>query len=135
LTFPFPTICSINGLCEGGANIIALCHDYRILDGQAGVMSFDAIHLGAHFVGIAGIIRHKLTPQAARKMALEGYRFSAQDALADGVVDKLAASDKQEETAITLAREVAPLGKHGSYGLMRKELLGDVVQKLLWSCQ
>lgn len=98
-------------------------------------MSFDAIHLGAHFVGIAGIIRHKLTPQAARKMALEGYRFSAQDALADGVVDKLAASDKQEETAITLAREVAPLGKHGSYGLMRKELLGDVVQKLLWSCQ
>lgn len=98
------------------------------------MISFDAIHLGAHFVGIASIIRHKLSPRAARKMALEGHRFSPDEALDDGVVDELARSAELIDVSTRMAGRIAGLGAHGSYGLMRKELLGDTIIKILNNC-
>lgn len=134
LTFPFPTICSLNGLCEGGACIISLCHDYRIINENQGGISFDAIHLGAHFVGIAAIARHKLNPKAARKMVLEGHRFSAQEAIDDGLVDELSSPETLIDATSRLATRIARFGSHGNYGLMRKELLGDTILKIMNNC-
>ncbi|KAF2653867.1 ClpP/crotonase [Lophiostoma macrostomum CBS 122681] len=135
LTFPFPTIALINGVCEGGACIISMCHDYRILNKETGCVSFDAIHMGAHFVGMAAIMQHRLTPFAAQKMVLEGYKFGAQEALQDQLVHQLAESSELEEAANELAKRVAKLGAYGTCGLMRKELLGYTLPKLIAQSQ
>ena len=97
-------------------------------------MCFDAIKLGAHFVGIAALMKSKLSPVAARKMVLEGHAFSATDALADGLIDELVESESLQGASEALASRVAVFGKFGTYGLMRRELHGDVTPKIMSCC-
>lgn len=135
LNFPFPTICSINGKCEGGACVIAMSHDYRILDSDQGSISFDAIHLGAHFIGICSVMREKLNHQSAKMMCLEGHIFTPNEALKHDIADGLAKQNALERLSETLARRVAIFGKHGAYGLMRREIMSDSIAKIMMNCQ
>lgn len=69
--------------------------------------------------------RLKLAPQIARKMLLEAHRWTAQEALADGVVDAIASPDEMLDVALALAKKLATKAKMGVYGLLRLELYGQ----------
>lgn len=112
-----------------------MSHDYRLLNRDQGSVSFDAIQLGAHFIGICSVMREKLSHQSARMMCLEGHFFTPEEALKHDIVDGLAYPNVLAKLSKTLAIRVAPFGKHGTYGLMRKEILGSSIAKIMMSCQ
>lgn len=59
-----------------------------------------------------------------RKIALEGHRFTPQEALATGLVDRIAPGDSAEavlQMARELAESVDSLPKGGAWGLIKVE--------------
>jgi enoyl-CoA hydratase/carnithine racemase len=58
-----------------------------------------------HFSGISILPRLKLHPQIARKVLLEGHRFTAKEAMADGLVDAIAPPDRMLDAALELANK------------------------------
>jgi enoyl-CoA hydratase/carnithine racemase len=83
------------------------------------------VNLGLHFPGIGRLPALKLRPQIARKMLLEAHRWTATEALADGIVDAAAPPDQMLDVALELAAKWAPKAKMGVYSLLRNELWGE----------
>lgn len=127
LDFPFPTICLITGHVFGGASVWSLSHDYRIMNSQRGYWCMPAVNLSLHFDGIGSLIRSKLAPTVARKVLLEAHRYKPAEALADGIVDEIAAPEDMLQRALELAGRVKGRAKMGVYGMLRAELYGDAV--------
>lgn len=71
------------------------------------------VDLGMYFPGVGILPRLKLQPQVARKVLLEGHRFTGQEALEDRLVDAIAEPDKMMGAALELANKWAPKAKAG----------------------
>lgn len=71
------------------------------------------VNLGLHFDGIGSLPRLKLRPQVARKMLLEAHRWTAKEALEDGIVDAIAEPEQMLDAAIKLGEKWAPKAKMG----------------------
>ncbi|OJD33179.1 enoyl-hydratase isomerase family protein [Diplodia corticola] len=120
-----PTIALLTGHTFGGACPLALAHDYRIMNADRGFWCMPPVDLGLHFDGIGALLKAKLAPQTARKMLLEGHRWTGKGAYEEAIVDVTAAPDRMLEEAVRLAERVAPKARKGVYALLRAELWGD----------
>jgi enoyl-CoA hydratase/carnithine racemase len=74
---------------------------------------------------MGALLRMKLSPPIARKMLLEGHKWTSKEALSDGLVDEIAHPDKMFETALALGSRLAPKATAGVYGVLRGELYGE----------
>ena len=83
------------------------------------------VDLGLSFPGIGTLPRLKLMPQVARKMLLEAHRWTAEEALRDGVVDAISPPAELLGKALEIAQKWKVKGKAGIYGVLRNELWGD----------
>ncbi|KAM0081839.1 hypothetical protein ACKRZS_005980 [Fusarium odoratissimum] len=128
LDFPFPTICLITGHTFGGASVMTLAHDYRIMNSTRGYWCMPVAELGLHFDGMGALLRAKLPPQTARKVILQGHKFTSSEALADGIVDEIASPEEMLDRALQLADRVKSKAKMGVYGLLRGELYGEALR-------
>ncbi|KAB8222573.1 ClpP/crotonase-like domain-containing protein [Aspergillus novoparasiticus] len=113
LDFPFPTIALLTGHTFGGGCPVAFAHDYRVMNSQRGFISMPPVDLGMYFPGVGVLPRLKLRPQIARKVLLEGHRFTGEEALRDGLVDFIAQPDDMLAVAFELAAKWAPKAKAG----------------------
>jgi enoyl-CoA hydratase/carnithine racemase len=68
---------------------------------------------GMHFSGVGTLPRLKLRPEIARKVLLEGHRFTGKEALQDGLVDAIAEPAKMLDVSLELANKWAPKAKAG----------------------
>lgn len=135
LTFPIPTLAAINGHCFAGGMMLALCCDYRVMtDGEQrnAWMCMNEIHLGAPWpLSFMGTLRVKVgDPDLHRKIALEGRKFTPKEALAAGLVDRIAPGDSAEAVfhmARELAESVDSLAKGGAWGLIKADLYRDAI--------
>jgi enoyl-CoA hydratase/carnithine racemase len=131
LDFPYPTIALITGHVFGGSCLLALSHDYRIMNSHRGFFCMPPVNLGLHFDGIGALPRLKLAPQVARKVLLEAHRFTGEEALRDGIVDAVAGPGMEEmvQKAVECAEMWKGKARMGVYGVLRGELYGDAVEK------
>jgi enoyl-CoA hydratase/carnithine racemase len=113
LDFPFPTIALLTGHTFGGASVMALAHDYRVMNASRGFICLPPIDLGLHFQGIGTLARLKLGPRIARKMLLEAHRWTGKEALVDGLVDAVAVPEDMFGVALEMAQKWAPKAKMG----------------------
>lgn len=113
LDFPFPTVALLTGHTFGGATVMALAHDYRVMNADRGFICLPALNLGLHFDGIGTLARMKLSPGVARKMLLETHRWTGKEALADKVVDTVAGAEAMWGVALEIAKKWAPKAKMG----------------------
>jgi len=125
LDYPYPTLALLTGHTFGGACPLALAHDYRVMNSQRGYFSMPPINLGLHFPGIGSLLRLKLTPAVRRKMLMEAYKWTGEEALRDGIVDFVAPPEAMMGVALGVAREWAPKARMGVYALLRGELYGE----------
>ena len=103
LTFPMPTVAAINGHAFGGAAMLAVAHDYRVMRADRGYCCFPEVDLRLRFTaGIAALIQAKLTPSAALAAMTTGQRFDGPAAQAIGLVDLTA----DEPAVVTSAMDV-----------------------------
>lgn len=81
--------------------------------------------LGLHFDGMGALLQAKLSPQVARKVLLQAHKYTAKEALADGIVDAIAAPSEMLDAALNLANTWKSKAKMGVYGVLRSELYGN----------
>ncbi|QYT01826.1 hypothetical protein H0G86_008840 [Trichoderma simmonsii] len=129
LDFPFPTICLITGHTFGGACLLTLAHDYRIMNSQRGFWSMPPVNLGLHFDGMGSLLRAKLRPQVSRTVLLEAHKFTGKEAFEAGIVDEIAPPEEMLDRAIALAEKVKVKAKMGVFALLRLELYGEALRE------
>lgn len=72
-----PTIAVINGHAFAGALMLAMHHDYRIMNAQKGFVCLNEIDFGAPLKPpMTSIFRQKVSPTTYRSLVLEGKRFN-----------------------------------------------------------
>lgn len=102
-----PVIAMVRGYCLGGGVLTMLKADIRVAsdDAQFGV---PAAKLGVGY-GPAGVkaLLEVVGPAYTREILLTGERFSAQDALRMGLVNRVVPAADLEATVIALARTIA----------------------------
>lgn len=103
---PYPKVAVIHGNCLGGGLELALCCDYRIALGDAG-MGFPEIQLGLH-PGLGGTARltHLIDPLEAMTLMLTGKTVRAGKAQSLGLIDAVV-----EERHVANAVQAAIDGK------------------------
>jgi Delta3-Delta2-enoyl-CoA isomerase len=124
LALPVITVAALQGHTFAAGAMLALVHDHRVMRADRGFWCLPEVDLGMPFAaGMAALIRARLTPQAAHEAMVTGRRYGGGDALAAGIVDRVADEDRVRETALELAQpHVAKAGpnlaaiKTGMYG-------------------
>lgn len=76
LTYPMPTIALLNGHAFAGALMLAMMHDYRIMNPHKGYLCLNEVELGVPLrPPMSGVFRQKVSHQTYRRLVLEAYRF------------------------------------------------------------
>jgi len=106
-TFEKPLIAKIRGFCMGGGLATALAADIRV-SANDGQFAIPAARLGLGY-GFPGI--KKLTglvgPAMVSEIMMSARRFTADEALAMGLVNRVVAVDALDATVIELAEQIA----------------------------
>jgi Delta3-Delta2-enoyl-CoA isomerase len=89
LALPMPTIAAVTGHAAAGGFLLALCHDYRIMRADRGVLYMSEVDIGLtlppYFVSV---LRAKITAaNALRDVTLRGRKLKAAEAKDMGIVD------------------------------------------------
>jgi 3-hydroxyacyl-CoA dehydrogenase/enoyl-CoA hydratase/3-hydroxybutyryl-CoA epimerase len=102
---PCPTIAAINGFALGGGLEVALACRYRVLvDDPSVTLGFPEVQLGVH-PGFGGTVRavRLAGPIAAMDLMLTGRTIRPKQALAMGLVDRLASVEQLDKMAKQIA--------------------------------
>jgi enoyl-CoA hydratase/carnithine racemase len=109
LRLPCITVAAINGHAFAGGEMLALSHDFRIMRTDRGYLCLPEVDLGIPFTdGMRELIVSRLSPRTAHEAMVTGRRYDAAQALADDIVDRVAAEDQVVPEAIALATSLAP---------------------------
>ena len=108
-SLPQPVIAAVSGYALGGGCELALAADFRVAS-ETARFGLPEIKIGA-FPGGGGTQRltRLIGAAKAKEMILLGDPITAQDALAVGLVTKVASKDKYFEEAVNLAAKLAAL--------------------------
>ena len=101
--------------------MLAMMHDYRIMNPSKGYLCLPELHMGIPFQpAMISIFREKLTALTFRKLVLEAQRYKASDALEDGILDGLGGLDE----AMAFARKIGlpGFGDTRVYGELKREM-------------
>ncbi len=110
LAVPQPVIVAVNGAALGGGLEFALAGDI-IAAADSARLGFPEVSLGIiPGAGGTALMLHRTVPSAARKWVLTGTRFTAQEALTDGVVDYVFPAQRFSEVVEQLVQSVASNG-------------------------
>ena len=140
-----PTVALVNGHAFAGGLMLAMYHDYRLFNPKRGFLCLNELDFGkALMAPMSSIFRQKLpSPQTYRDMVLEAKRYTAPDALREGIVDALGA-DMADLLAFVASRKllektsgVGGAGGAGStsaasgvYGAMKAEMWRETLDLL-----
>jgi 3-hydroxyacyl-CoA dehydrogenase/enoyl-CoA hydratase/3-hydroxybutyryl-CoA epimerase len=136
-TLSCPTVAAIHGACMGGGTELALaCRQRVAVDDQATRIALPEVKLGIH-PGWGGTARlpQLIGAQAALTLLLTGKTLSAQQALATGLVNRLAPADRLLDAARQLLAQPhgRPLAARARIWLsntwLARQVLGPVVRR------
>lgn len=126
--FPWPTIAAINGHALGGGLEMAVTCDLRIA-ARGAKMGMPPARLGLVY-GHTGIARflEVVGPARTRELFLTGENFTAEEAEAFGLVNRVADDDSLEQESLALAATVAgnaPLSMRGNKRIIEALISGS----------
>ncbi|TVU20501.1 hypothetical protein EJB05_36712, partial [Eragrostis curvula] len=110
LALPMPTVAAVTGHASAGGFLLALCHDYRVMRADRGVLYMSEIDIGlplpSYFVSM---FRAKVTAaNALRDVLLRGTKLRAAEAKEMGIVDAVCPGPTETVAkAIKLAEQLA----------------------------
>ncbi|KAL3467340.1 ClpP/crotonase-like domain-containing protein [Aspergillus heterothallicus] len=138
LTYPMPTISLLNGHAFAGGLMLAMYHDYRIMNPSRGFICLNELDFGVPLQNpMMSIFRAKLPPSTFRDLVLEARRLGGQEALKRGAVD--AVGGIEEVLGFVGERKLVGKANSGIYGIMKEEMfrgvlagLGDHEGNLRW---
>ncbi|KAM0716585.1 hypothetical protein Q7P37_008030 [Cladosporium fusiforme] len=134
LTYPMPTVALINGHAFAGGFMLAMMHDYRIMNPHRGFLCLNELALG---VGLrppmCSVFREKVKAATFRRMILEVVRFKPLVALEEGLVDSLGELDEALKIIdeLQLVAKAQPgMSGQSVYGDLKREMYRETVEYL-----
>lgn len=105
LVFPLVTVAAINGHAYAGGMVLAMCNDFRVMRQDRGYLCMNEIELPSPVpAGMAAVLKAKTAdPATFRDCFLSAKRFSADESLKCGLVDKICS----EEACLMEAKQIA----------------------------
>jgi len=127
---PFPTVAAVSGHAFGAGAMLATAHDKAIMRVDRGYWCLPEVSLGLSFrAGMAALLRNRLPVRTAYEAMTTGRRYSAQDAVQAGIVDRVSESDAVLSDAIGVALSLASTAT-GQLGSIKRIMLGDALRLL-----
>ncbi|KAL5021431.1 hypothetical protein ScPMuIL_000586 [Solemya velum] len=106
-SFPLPTVAAINGHAFAGGAILATAHDYRVMNSKRGWICWNEVDINLVIPeALSPLLRCKLSPKVLRDGILFGKRFTAQEALSNGLVDVITDADRLVDVSENLLSRV-----------------------------
>jgi enoyl-CoA hydratase/carnithine racemase len=134
LTYPMPTIALLNGHAFAGGLMLAMFHDYRVMNPHKGFLCLNELDFGAQLrPAMASIFRAKVSMSTFRNMVLESRRYPALEAMKEGLVDGL--GSVEECLAYIHEYKLVDKAKSPSYGKLKEELYREGVKDLRDACE
>jgi len=116
-----PIIAAVNGVAAGAGMSLAMLCDYRIVhDKVSFIQSFTKVGLIPDS-GSTFILPRMIGYTKAFELMLSAEKFSAQEALEYGLINKIVAEDQLMTEAVALAEKLA-LGPTKAFGLTKRAL-------------
>jgi enoyl-CoA hydratase/carnithine racemase len=136
---PVPTIAAINGVAAGGGCELALGCDLRILSDDARIGLRETALAIIPGAGGTQRLPRLIGPSRAKRWIFTAALYSADEALADGVADRVVPTDKLDETAREMAASIARNGPVGIRQAKRAidgglEVPLDRALEIEWEC-
>ncbi|MDJ0837264.1 MAG: enoyl-CoA hydratase/isomerase family protein [Acidobacteriota bacterium] len=102
--YPKPVIASINGHCIAGGCMIATACDYRIMVLGKPMISINELGFGSTvFAGTAAMLKFVVGDRNAQAILYQSKLYSATDAKAIGLVDKISSTGQLPERTSSIA--------------------------------
>ncbi|XP_031499441.1 enoyl-CoA delta isomerase 3-like [Nymphaea colorata] len=128
-----PTVAAVRGHAAGAGFLLAMAHDYRVMRRDRGFLYFAAVDVGVQIpAGSMALLSAKMGGRAMRDAVLRGRKWTAEEAAAAGMVDRVAQSAAEAEAeAVAEAEELAAKGwlRH-VYRNLRVGMYADAVAKM-----
>jgi enoyl-CoA hydratase len=107
LGFEKPLVAMVRGVCIGGGLAIAACADVRVATDDARfALPAARLGLGYHYDGVARLVQI-LGPSAAAEVFFTARRYTADEALRIGLVNRVVPRDQLDGFTTEYAREIA----------------------------
>jgi len=130
LSLPCATVAAQNGHTFAAGAMLAICHDERVMRSDRGYWCLPEVDLGMPFTpGMNALIPAMVPPRTAHEAMVTGRRYSADDALAAGIVHEVAAEADVLGRAVERAAALAPKAGPNLAGI-RTHLHQDVLAAL-----
>lgn len=108
LSLPVPTVAAVQGHAFGAGAMLALAHDYRVMQAARGFFCLPEVDLGVPPSRAAVALVQALLPRrTAHEAMTTGRRYGGDDALTAGIVDGVAAADEITHVALEIVRPLA----------------------------
>ncbi|XP_006654687.2 enoyl-CoA delta isomerase 2, peroxisomal-like [Oryza brachyantha] len=134
LALPMPTVAAVTGHASAAGFLLALCHDYRLMRADRGVLYMSEVDIGLplppYFVAV---LRAKITAaHALRDVTLRGRKLKAAEAKEMGIVDVVCPTAAETAAeAIKLAEQLAARKWNGSvYSSIRISMFPDACRSV-----
>jgi enoyl-CoA hydratase/carnithine racemase len=125
-----PSVAAISGHAIGGGALVALAHDYRVMQVGRGAFWLPEIDVRIPFrPGMMALLQARLAPDVCRDLVLAGEKLRAERAREARVVDELADPAELLERAIARADALARKDRR-TWGRMKARLYGSVADAL-----
>lgn len=130
LTYPMPTVAWLPGHAFAGGLMLAMHHDYRVMNPSRGFCCLNEVEFGAPLKpAMSAIFRVKVPdPRVYRDLVLEARRLGGVEAAAAGVVDVAGGWD--EVLGLVGSRGLTGKGDSGVYGLLKMEMYRECLDLL-----
>lgn len=131
-TMPLPTVAAVRAHAVAGGTIMAMMCDWRIAAEGRTLFGLNEIKLGVPVPYISDLVLRQLTGErAADRIVFEGEFLDSAQALAIGLVDRLAGKGEVEEAALQKAAELMelPAPAYREIKAMRVERIAALYKK------
>jgi Delta3-Delta2-enoyl-CoA isomerase len=127
LTLPVPTVAAINGHAFGAGLMISMAHDVRVMREDRGMLCANEVQLGfAIPTPELALFRSKMSMGAFHQTVQLAKRWTATEALAEGVIQQAVPLEDVLPTAIETAAALAPLArKRDVFGWQKEQIYGE----------
>jgi enoyl-CoA hydratase/carnithine racemase len=125
-----PTVAAVNGHAFGMGAFLSIAHDQVVMREDRGFFCFPEVHLGMSFPPpLMAIGAAVLTPGTLRRSMTTGHRYSGPEAQVAGIVDTTAPLEDLIDTAVAMARPLAPTAGP-NLATIKRQLFPDVAAPL-----
>jgi enoyl-CoA hydratase len=129
-SFPKPVVAAINGHAIAGGCVLACAADYRIMSRQEGRIGVPELLVGVPFPTIAlEIMRFAVAPQHLQPLLYQGSTYSAEEAMARGLVDAIVEPGQLSDRSVAVAEAFAALPA-AAFTLTKQQLREGALKRI-----